>query len=100
MEQQRGQWEVNNQVDAKRRSYSEAVIEGTLRTETVFMGDSILRKIDKEEDVVVFECKDPVSWFMSNKIKLPLKTLFCFLPYISTVSHGLLQRTEFPGSVT
>ena len=33
---------VNNQVDAKRRSYSEAVIEGTLRTERVFMGDSIL----------------------------------------------------------
>ena len=42
---------------AKRRSYSEAVIEGALRTERVFMGDSILRKTDmtlsKGEDVVV-----------------------------------------------
>ena len=28
---------------------------------------------------------------MLNKKKLPLKNLFCFLPYISTVSHGLLQ---------
>ena len=28
----------------KRRSYSEAVIEGALRIERVFMGDSILRK--------------------------------------------------------
>ena len=48
---------VSNQGDAKRRSYSEAVIEGTLRTERVFMGDSILRKTDrtlsKGEDVVV-----------------------------------------------
>ncbi len=34
-------------VDATRRSYSEAVIEGALRTERVFMGDSILRKTDK-----------------------------------------------------
>ena len=48
---------VSNQRDAKRRSYSEAVIEGALRTERVFMGDSILRKTDrtlnKGEDVVV-----------------------------------------------
>ena len=47
---------VNDQVDATRRSYSEAVIEGALRTERVFMGDSILRKTDqtlsKGEDVV------------------------------------------------
>ncbi|KAK2193944.1 hypothetical protein NP493_4g04000 [Ridgeia piscesae] len=49
---------VSNQGDAKRSSYSEAVIEGTLRTERVFMGDSILRKTDrtlsKGEDVVVY----------------------------------------------
>ena len=32
---------VSNQGDAKRRSYSEALIEGALRTERVFMGDSI-----------------------------------------------------------
>ena len=38
---------VNDQVDASRRSYSEAVIERALRTERVFMGDSILRKTDK-----------------------------------------------------
>jgi hypothetical protein len=38
---------VNDQVDATRRSYSAAVIEGALRTERVFMGDSILRKTDK-----------------------------------------------------
>ena len=48
---------VRNNVDALRRSYSEAVIEGALRTERVFMGDSILRKTDrtlsKGEDVVV-----------------------------------------------
>ena len=48
---------VSNQGDAKRRSYSEAVIEGALRTERVFMGDSILRKTDrtlsKGEDIVV-----------------------------------------------
>ena len=48
---------VSNQGDAKRRSYSEAVIEGALRTERVFMGDSILRKTDRKlskgEDVVV-----------------------------------------------
>ena len=48
---------VSNQGDGKRRSYSEAVIEGALRTERVFMGDSILRKTDrtlsKGEDVVV-----------------------------------------------
>ena len=48
---------VSNQGDAKRRSYSEAVIEGALRTERVFIGDSILRKTDrtlsKGEDVVV-----------------------------------------------
>ena len=41
----------------KRRSYCEAVIEGALRTERVFMGDPILRKTDKtlskEENVVV-----------------------------------------------
>ena len=46
---------VSNQGDAKRRSYSEAVIEGALRTERVFY--SILRKTDrtlsKGEDVVV-----------------------------------------------
>ena len=48
---------VSNQGDAKRRRYSEAVIEAALRTERVFMGDSILRKTDrtlsKGEDVVV-----------------------------------------------
>ena len=48
---------VSNQGDAKRRSSSEAVIEGALRTERVFMGDSILRNTDrilsKGEDVVV-----------------------------------------------
>ena len=48
---------VSNQGDAKWRSFSEAVIEGALRTERVFMGDSILRKTDrtlsKGEDVVV-----------------------------------------------
>ena len=48
---------VNDQGDATRRSYSEAVIEGASRTERVFMGDSILRKTDKTlnkgEDVVV-----------------------------------------------
>ena len=38
---------VSNQGDAKRRSNSEAVIEGTLRTERVFMGYSILRKTDR-----------------------------------------------------
>ena len=38
---------VSDHVDATRRSYSEAVIEGALRTERVFMGDSILRKTDK-----------------------------------------------------
>ena len=37
---------VSNQGDAKRRSYSEAMIEGELRTERVFMGD-------KGEDIVV-----------------------------------------------
>ena len=48
---------VNDQGDATRRSYSEAVIEGASRIERVFMGDSILRKTDKTlnkgEDVVV-----------------------------------------------
>ena len=49
---------VSNQGDAKRRSYSDAVIDrGALRTERVFKGDSILRKTDrtlsKGEDVVV-----------------------------------------------
>ena len=48
---------VSNQRDAKWRSYSEAVIERALKTERVFMGDSILRKTDrtlsKGEDVVV-----------------------------------------------
>ena len=34
---------VSNQGDAKRRSYSEAVIKGALRTERVFMGDYILK---------------------------------------------------------
>ena len=52
-----GRGKVSNQGDTKRRSYSEAVIEGALRTERVFMGDSILRKTDKTlnkgEDVVV-----------------------------------------------
>ncbi|KAK2178074.1 hypothetical protein NP493_564g03047 [Ridgeia piscesae] len=47
---------VSNRGDAKRRSYSEAD-RGALRTERVFMGDSILRKTDrtlsKGEDVVV-----------------------------------------------
>ena len=38
---------VNNQGDAKRRSFSEAVVEGALRTERVFMGNSILRKTDR-----------------------------------------------------
>ena len=54
---ERNNRESGNQGDAKRRSYSEAVIEGALRTERVFMGDSILRKTDrtlsKGEDVVV-----------------------------------------------
>ncbi|KAK2152026.1 hypothetical protein NP493_2540g00002 [Ridgeia piscesae] len=49
---------VSNQGDAKRGSYSEAVIGGALRTERVFMGDSILQKDrqdfkGKGEDVVV-----------------------------------------------
>ena len=48
---------VNDQVDEKRRSYSEAVIEEALRTERAFIGDSTLRKTDKTvskgEDVVV-----------------------------------------------
>ena len=52
-----GWGKVSHQGDAKRRSYSEAVTEGALRTERVFMGDSILRKTDrtlnKGEDVVV-----------------------------------------------
>ena len=44
---------VSNQRYAKRRSYSEAVIEGALKTERVFMGDSILRRtLNKGEDVV------------------------------------------------
>ena len=46
----------NDQVDAKWRSYSEAMIEGALRTERVFMCDSILRKTDKilnNGDVVI-----------------------------------------------
>ena len=41
----------------RRRSYSEAVIEGALRRERVYMGDSILQKADetlsKGENVVV-----------------------------------------------
>ena len=37
----------NDQVEAQRRSYSEVVTEGGLRTKRVFTGDSILRKIDK-----------------------------------------------------
>ena len=45
---------VNNKGDAKRRSYAEAVIEGALRTERLFMGDCILRRtLNKGEDVVV-----------------------------------------------
>ena len=42
-----GRGKVSNQGDAKRRSYSEAVIEGALRAERLFMGDSILRKTDR-----------------------------------------------------
>ena len=37
-----GRGKVNEEVDAKRRSYSEAVIEGALRKERVFMGDFLL----------------------------------------------------------
>ena len=41
----------------QRRSYSNAVIEGAIRTGRVFMGDSIIRKTDKilnqGEDIVV-----------------------------------------------
>ena len=52
-----GRKEAGKKVDATRRSYSEAVIEGALRIERVFMGDSILRKTDKTlskgENVVV-----------------------------------------------
>ena len=52
-----GRGKVSKQGVVKRRSYSEAVIEGALRTESVFMGDSILRKTDrtlsKGEDVVI-----------------------------------------------
>jgi len=52
-----GRGKVSYEGDAKRRSYSEAVIEGALRTERVFMGESILRKTDRtlskgEDDVV------------------------------------------------
>jgi len=47
---------VNDQVDAKCRSYSKAVIEGTLRKERVFMADTILQKtyktLSKGEDGV------------------------------------------------
>ena len=42
-----GKGKVNDQVDATRRSYSEAMIEGALKTEMVFMGNSILRKTNK-----------------------------------------------------
>ena len=52
-------------------------------------------KIKRLNYITMFECKDPISWFMLNKKKLPLKKRFCFLPYISTVSHSLLQWTEF-----
>ena len=45
------------QVDANRRIYSEAVTEGALRSERVFVGDYILRKtekiLNKREDAVV-----------------------------------------------
>ena len=41
-----GKGKVNDQVDTKRRSYAEAVIEGALRTERIRMRDSILRKAD------------------------------------------------------
>ncbi|KAK2190590.1 hypothetical protein NP493_75g08021 [Ridgeia piscesae] len=48
---------VSNQGDAKRRSYSEAVIEGALRTRKGIYGRLHLRKTDgtlsKGEDVVV-----------------------------------------------
>ena len=48
---------VSNQGNAKRRSYSEALIEGALRIERVNMGDSILRKtnrtLSKGEDAVI-----------------------------------------------
>ena len=37
---------VNDQVDVKKRSYAEAVFEGALRSESIFM-DVILRKTDK-----------------------------------------------------
>ena len=47
----------NDQVDAVRKSYYEAVFGRALRTEKIFVGDSILRKINKtkskEDDVVV-----------------------------------------------
>ena len=42
-----GSGKVKDQVDVNRRSYSEAVIEGALRTEKVFKGNSILKKTDK-----------------------------------------------------
>ena len=37
-----GRGKVNEEVDAKRRSYCEAMIEWALRTERVFMGDFLL----------------------------------------------------------
>ena len=44
-----GQWSLNNVWVCGQwsQSYSEAVIEGALRTERVFLGDTILRKTDK-----------------------------------------------------
>ena len=44
-----GQWSFNNVWVCGQwsQSYSEAVIEGALRTERVFLGDTILRKTDK-----------------------------------------------------
>jgi len=47
MGKQRRRRKVNNQLDANRRKYSEAVIERALSTERVFMGDFIMRKTDK-----------------------------------------------------
>ena len=49
-----GRGESQQPGRSKRRSYSEAVIEGALRTERVFMGDPKTDKtLNKGEDVVV-----------------------------------------------
>ena len=56
-EQKTGEQDYNQTDGNRRKSYSEAVIEGAMRKERVFMGDSIMRKTDKTlsegEDVVV-----------------------------------------------